>query len=30
VRPDGVHYSDAGADRVAGELGPLFDAEIRR
>jgi peptidoglycan/LPS O-acetylase OafA/YrhL/lysophospholipase L1-like esterase len=24
VRPDGVHYSDAGADIVAGQLGPVF------
>lgn len=24
VRPDGVHYSDPGADVVAGQLGPVF------
>ncbi|HVJ97648.1 MAG TPA: hypothetical protein VNC41_12535, partial [Acidimicrobiia bacterium] len=24
VRPDGVHYSDQGADVVAAQLGPVF------
>jgi lysophospholipase L1-like esterase len=26
VRPDGVHYSDPGADVVAGQLGPVLRA----